>query len=60
MVGIAVLFIIVLRGIFSAVAATGEIDESLLRSETPRIDRAKIDKAIEIVNTREYTPLDLP
>ncbi len=56
---LAVLVAVSLRGAFGAIAKSGEIDEAILNSSAPRLDRDKIDKALEAIEGREYTPLDL-
>lgn len=59
LVALAVFVIVVLRGVFGAIAISGEIDDSLLGSNTPRLDKIKIERAIESVGRREPPPLDL-
>jgi len=59
MVVFAVVAIIVLRGVFGAISLAGELDESLSSSTTPRLEKEKINDALNSVNGREFTPLDL-
>ena len=59
LVVLAVLVTISLRGIFSAVRLAGDIDESLLDSSLPRIDKEKVESALEAISTREIQKLDL-
>lgn len=56
---LAVIAIVSLRGIFSSLKVAGEIDESLLESSSPRIDKEKIELAIETVTSKEIKKLDL-
>lgn len=55
----AVLVAVSLRIVFSAITKAGEIDNNLLNSTAPRLDKNLIDKAIESVENRDYAPLDL-
>ena len=56
---LAVLAIVSLRGIFSSVRLAGDIEESLLDSSLPRIDKEKVEKALDAISSREIQKLDL-
>lgn len=59
LVALSVLVIVVLQGVFGAISKSGEIDEELLGATTPRLDKAKIEEALEAVKSREVPALDL-
>ena len=56
---LAVLVIITLKGIFSALSIAGELDESLLGPSSPRVNKTAIDEALGSIKSRKFTPLDL-
>jgi hypothetical protein len=56
---LSVFIIICLKGIFSAITISGQVDDSLLNKSAPRLDRVKIDQALDSVSNREFIPLDL-
>lgn len=56
---LAVMVIFTLRTAFSAVSVASEIDESLLQTQTPRINKDKLNEALEVLGTKEILPLDL-
>lgn len=58
-IGLAVVVTISLRAVFGAIATAGEVDESLIKASTPRLDTAKIDDALNSLQAREFVPLDL-
>ena len=59
LVTLAAFVIVALRGVFSAVSLSGELDEALFNTTTPRLEKTKIDEALDLVNNRTFIPLDL-
>ncbi|OGM31644.1 hypothetical protein A2803_04415 [Candidatus Woesebacteria bacterium RIFCSPHIGHO2_01_FULL_44_21] len=59
LIGLAVVVILSLRGVFGAISTAGEVDESLLKASTPRLNKGKIDEALKSLDEREFIPLDL-
>lgn len=59
LIGLAVVVTISLRGVFGAISTAGEVDESLLKTSTPRLNTGKIDEALNSLKEREFIPLDL-
>lgn len=47
------------RNIFGSLNKASELDQSLLESNQPRINKVQLDKAIEFIEGRQFTPLDL-
>lgn len=58
-VALAVLVAISLRIVFGAITLSGEVDEALFSASSPRINRDKVEEALESVTSREIPPLDL-
>lgn len=56
---LALLVIMVLRGIFFAVTVSREIDAEYLEANSPRLDKAKLDEAYERLSQPDVTVLDL-
>lgn len=56
---LAVVVIISVRGIFEAARISGEVEEDLLSSTVPHVDRVLLDEALNKVNNRNIVPLDL-
>jgi len=59
LIPLAVMVIIVARGIFGALATAGQVDEALLDSSNPRIEQAQLDGAYKKTVESEFVPLDL-
>jgi hypothetical protein len=58
-IALTAMVILALRGVFGAISLAGEVDEGLLGSTTPRLDRIKIDEALGSIKSREIPILDL-
>lgn len=59
MLVLAVIVIVSLRSIFSAIAVAGQVDDSILTSDVPRLNTQKLEEAVQLINDENTTPLDL-
>lgn len=59
LMALAFMVIFTLRISFSAVSVASEIDEELLQTQTPRINKDKIEQALGVLGRKERMPLDL-
>lgn len=58
MILLSVLVTVSLRAIFSAISTSGQISQELLSSSLPHVDVAKLNKASEASEAKEFNPLD--
>ena len=59
MMVLAVLVAVSFRSIFANIGLAGEIDESLLTTDVPRLEVQKVDKALNTERDKSIPPLDL-
>lgn len=56
---LAVVVVVVIRSIFGSLNKASEVDQSLLDSQNPRINKQQLDQATEFLNNRQFELLDL-
>lgn len=56
---LSVLVILVIRGIFSSITISREIDQEFLESQTPRLHKESLSKAYELIMNSKVVVLDL-
>lgn len=59
LLGIAVIVIVVVRGIFGSIATSREIDQEFLDSQTPRLHKESLTKAYDQILNMKVVVLDL-
>ena len=53
------LVILVIRGIFSSITISREIDQEFLESQTPRLHKESLNRAYELIVNSKAVVLDL-
>lgn len=59
LLALVLLVVIVIRGIFSSVSVARQIDQSYLESQTPKLNKENLDRAIDIIERPQTDVLDL-
>ncbi|RJR30120.1 hypothetical protein C4564_00995 [Candidatus Microgenomates bacterium] len=59
LVVVSAVAIVGMRSIFEAARTAGQVDEALLQSSVPHVDKLLLESAINKINNKEIVPLDL-